>query len=60
MRIVLFHFISQITQFFKTTFEKLREFMENKGLFIINPRGNKTNLTLKNILIVITFILFVR
>ena len=48
MRIALFHFISQITQFFKTAFEKLRELMENKGLFIINPRGNKTNLTLKD------------
>jgi len=48
MRIVLFHFISQITQVFKTAFEKLRELMKNKGLFIINPRGNKTNLTLKD------------
>ena len=44
MRIVLFHFISQITQFFKTAFEKLRELMENKGLFIINHEVTKRTL----------------
>ena len=55
MRIVLFHFMSQITQFFKTAFEKLRERMENKGLFKINLRGNKTNLTLKDYFFTIDF-----
>jgi len=55
MRIALFHFISQITQFFKTAFEKLRERMKNKGLFIIDPRGNKTYLTLKDYFFIIDF-----
>jgi hypothetical protein len=55
MRIVLFHFIFQITQFLKTAFVKLRERMENKGLFIINPRDNKTNPALKDYFFTIDF-----
>jgi len=55
MGVVLLYFISQITRFLKTAFVKLRERMENKGLFIINPRNNKTNLALKDYFFTIDF-----
>jgi hypothetical protein len=55
MRSALIHFISHITQFFKTAFEKLRERKENKGLVIGDPRGNKTNLALKDYFFTIDF-----
>jgi hypothetical protein len=55
MRSALFHFISQITQFFKTAFEKPRDLLANKRLFIIDLQGNKKNLTLKDYFFTIDF-----